>query len=68
MNTNFGALGLSQKQSLQILVGQQRRVLRPFQKGTDIVADGLHVQCSQPFPHQLFPGWLVVTAGPLSLV
>ena len=43
-------------QPLQIVTGQQRGVLRPFQEGADIFADCFQIQCSQPFPHQFFPG------------
>ncbi len=35
---------LTSQQSLQILTGQQGRILWPLQEGADIVADGLQIQ------------------------
>jgi len=53
---------------LQVVAGQQGGVLRPFQEGADVVADGLHVQGRQPLPRQRPPGPRVPAAGPKRLV
>lgn len=59
---------LSPQQRRQVVTHQQRCVLRPFEEGTDILADRPHVQGRQPCLHQLLPGQSIATSGSLRLV
>jgi hypothetical protein len=56
------------KQSQQIVSGQQRRILLPFQEWSDVFGNGAKVDPGEPLPHQLPPEPRVVVASSLRLV